>query len=76
MVDGCIRDSVEIGRMQDFPVYAKGVTPNGAIKMGRINFRYPAEIKVICRRYSGRDRDGLLVIKPRLPAGWRKEQAG
>ena len=26
VVDGCIRDSVEIGQITDFPVYAKGVT--------------------------------------------------
>ena len=67
VVDGCIRDSVEIGQITDFPVYAKGVTPNGPYKNGpgEINFPVSCGNQVICPGdILVGDGDGLLVIKP------------
>lgn len=67
VVDGCIRDSVEIGEITDFPVYAKGVTPNGPYKNGpgEINFPVSCGNQVICPGdILVGDGDGLLVIKP------------
>lgn len=67
VVDGCIRDSVEISEITDFPVYAKGVTPNGPYKNGpgEINFPVACGNQVICPGdILVGDGDGLLVIKP------------
>lgn len=67
VVDGCIRDSEEIGAITDFPVYAKGVTPNGPYKNGpgEINFPVACGNQVICPGdILVGDGDGLLVIKP------------
>lgn len=67
IIDGCIRDKDEISEMEDFSVYAKGVTPNGPYKNG------PGEINVpvaVCGQVINPgdilvgDGDGLLVIKP------------
>lgn len=67
VVDGSIRDLEEIARLTDFPVYCRGVVPNGPYKNG------PGEINttVVC---GGRvvqpgdivvgDRDGVLFIRP------------
>lgn len=67
VVDGCVRDSVEISEISDFPVYAKGVTPNGPYKNGpgEINFPVACGNQVICPGdILVGDGDGLLVIKP------------
>ena len=67
ILDGSIRDSDEIANMENFPVYAKGVTPNGPYKNG------PGEIGgTVC--IGGQvvnpgdiivgDTDGVVVIKP------------
>jgi regulator of RNase E activity RraA len=66
IVDGSIRDYDAISRM-DFPVYARGVTPNGPYKNG------PGEIGTIIS-FGGNivhpgdiivgDGDGILVIRP------------
>jgi RraA family protein len=67
VVDGSIRDCDEIAEMKDFPVYAKGVTPNGPYKNG------PGEIRgTVC--IGGQvvnpgdiivgDQDGIVIIKP------------
>lgn len=67
VVDGCVRDSVEIGEITDFPVYAKGVTPNGPYKNGpgEINFPVACGNQVICPGdILVGDGDGLIVIKP------------
>ena len=72
VVDGCIRDSAEIGEIPDFPVYAKGVTPNGPYKNGpgEINFPVSCGNQVICPGdILVGDGDGLLVIKPEEAAG-------
>ena len=67
IIDGCVRDSYAL-RELDFPVYAKGVTPNGPYKNG------PGEINVpvVC---GGQvvmpgdilvgDSDGIVVIPRR-----------
>lgn len=67
VVDGSIRDSEEISGLKDFPVYCRGVVPNGPYKNG------PGEINttIVC---GGRvvnpgdivvgDRDGVLFIPP------------
>ncbi len=65
--DGAVRDSDALAAMEDFPVYAKAVTPNGPYKNG------PGEIG--CQVVIGGkavhpgdiivgDRDGVLVISP------------
>lgn len=67
IVDGCIRDKDEIGEFTDFPVYARGVTPNGPYKNG------PGEINVpvcVCGQVINPgdilvgDGDGVIVIRP------------
>ncbi|MEY8351980.1 RraA family protein [Lachnospiraceae bacterium 54-53] len=66
VVDGCIRDSIEIGEITDFPVYARGVTPNGPYKNGpgEINFPVSCGNQVISPGdILVGDGDGLLVIK-------------
>lgn len=66
VVDGSIRDAAEIAAM-DYPVYARGVTPNGPYKNGSgeintvISFGgrtvHPGDIVVA-------DADGMLFIRP------------
>lgn len=67
VIDGCVRDKTEIAQFTDFPVYARGVTPNGPYKNG------PGEINVpvsVCGQVINPgdiligDGDGLLVVKP------------
>lgn len=66
VVEGCMRDSDAVREM-DFPVYCKGITPQGPYKNG------PGEINVpVC--VGGQvirpgdilvgDRDGIVVIRP------------
>ncbi|WP_018212106.1 RraA family protein [Desulfitobacterium hafniense] len=66
IVDGCMRDSDALAGL-DFPIYARGITPQGPYKNG------PGEINVpIC--CGGQvvmpgdilvgDRDGVVVIRP------------
>lgn len=67
VVDGSVRDADELEEMEDFAIYAKGVTPNGPYKNGpgEINtpicvggvLVYPGDIVV-------GDRDGVVVIRP------------
>ena len=67
VIDGCIRDIAAIRAMDDFPVYAAGVTPNGPLKEGggEVNFPVmcgglvvnPGDILV-------GDEDGIVVISP------------
>lgn len=51
IIDGCIRDIDELSQFTDFPVYARGVVPNGPYKNGPGEIGYP----VAC---------GGQVIKP------------
>ena len=66
VVEGCMRDSDAVREM-DFPVYCKGITPQGPYKNG------PGELNVpVC--VGGQvirpgdilvgDRDGIVVIRP------------
>lgn len=66
VIDGCIRDVDSLAGM-DFPVYARGVTPQGPWKNG------PGEINspVVCGGQVVRpgdilvgDQDGVIVIRP------------
>ena len=67
IVDGAIRDFEELSAMEDFPVYARAVTPNGPYKNG------PGEINTVIS-FGGRvvrpgdiivgDADGIVVIDP------------
>ena len=69
VVDGAIRDSDGIGKLPDFAVYAKGVTPNGPYKNGpgEINLPivvggqvvHPGDIVV-------GDPDGVIIIAPAI----------
>lgn len=66
IVDGSIRDYDTLSKM-DFPVYARGITPNGPYKNG------PGEINTVIS-FGGQvvrpgdiivgDEDGIVVIKP------------
>ena len=40
IIDGCVRDSYTLSQM-DFPVYAKGITPNGPYKNGPGEMNFP-----------------------------------
>lgn len=67
VVDGSIRDRDELAGLENFPVYAKAVTPNGPYKNGPGELRgtislggivvHPGDIIV-------GDGDGVLVIRP------------
>ena len=69
VVDGSIRDTGSISKMEDFAVYARGITPNGPYKNG------PGEINVpvvvggkLCRPGDiilG-DEDGVIIIPPEI----------
>ena len=75
VIDGCIRDSEIIAGL-DFPVYAKGLSPNGPYKNGPGEIGFPVAIggQVVC---SGDilvgDPDGLLAVKPAEAAGLIEE---
>lgn len=68
VVDGSIRDVGEIAELDDFPIYARGITPNGPYKNG------PGEINtpISC---GGRpvfpgdivigDEDGVVFVRPK-----------
>ena len=66
--DGAIRDAEGLAAMEDFPVYAKAVTPNGPYKNGPGQINVPVVIggKVV---YPGDivvgDSDGVLFIRPK-----------
>ena len=65
--DGAIRDAEGLAAMEDFPVYAKAVTPNGPYKNGPGQINVPVVIggKVV---HPGDivvgDSDGVLFIRP------------
>lgn len=67
VIDGCVRDKDEIAAFTDFPVFCKGVTPNGPYKNGPGEMNVPVSVcgQIICPGdiLIG-DGDGLLVIKP------------
>jgi len=67
VVDGSIRDYEELSQLDDFPVYAKGITPDGPYKNGpgEINVPISCGGQVV---YPGDivlgDSDGIVVIRP------------
>ena len=66
IIDGCVRDSAVL-REFDFPVYAKGVTPNGPYKNGPGEMNFPVSFAGIIINPGDiivGDADGLLVIRP------------
>ena len=66
IIDGCVRDSAAL-RELDFPVYAKGVTPNGPYKNGPGEMNFPVSFAGIIINPGDiivGDADGLLVIRP------------
>ncbi|HQL37430.1 MAG TPA: RraA family protein [Bacillota bacterium] len=66
IIDGCIRDFDSISK-SDFPVYAKGVTPNGPFKNGPGEIGYPVSFGsqvVFPGDILVGDGDGVVIIKP------------
>jgi len=65
--DGAVRDSAALAQMQNFPVYARAVTPNGPYKNGPGEINVPVVIggKIV---FPGDivvgDADGVLFIRP------------
>ena len=78
VIDGCIRDSDALSQLDDFGVFAIGVTPNGPYKNGpgEINTDvtvgdvvvHPGDIIV-------GDADGVIVISPEEAAELAKQAA-
>lgn len=67
IIDGCVRDSRGL-RTMDFPVYSKGVTPNGPYKNGPGEMNFPVSFAGIVINPGDiivGDSDGLLVIDPK-----------
>ena len=66
VIDGCVRDADEL-REYDFPVYARGITPNGPYKEGPGEINVPVAIggQVV---FPGDiiigDADGVVVVRP------------
>lgn len=66
IVDGSIRDADALEEM-DFPVYAKGITPNGPYKNGPGEINTPVTIGGQVVRPGDiivGDQDGVVIIKP------------
>lgn len=66
IIDGCVRDSEALSEM-DFPVYAKGVTPNGPYKNGPGEMNFPVSFAGVVINPGDiivGDSDGILVIHP------------
>jgi regulator of RNase E activity RraA len=66
IVDACIRDAYAIGEL-DFPVYARGATPNGPYKNGPGEINFPVSCGGIVIDPGDiviGDGDGVVVIKP------------
>ena len=66
IIDGCVRDSYAL-RTMDFPVFAKGITPNGPYKNGPGEMNFPVSFAGIIINPGDiiiGDADGLLVIHP------------
>ena len=66
IIDGCVRDSYTLSQM-DFPVYAKGVTPNGPYKNGPGEMNFPVSFAGIIINPGDiivGDSDGLISVRP------------
>ena len=67
VIDGCVRDIDAVRALDDFPVYAAGINPNGPLKEGGGEVNYP----VMCGGLVVNpgdiivgDADGVVVIPP------------
>lgn len=66
LIDGCIRD-VDAARETDFPIFARGVTPQGPYKNGPGEINVPVcigGIAVLPGDIIAGDSDGVVVIRP------------
>ncbi|MEN6565437.1 MAG: RraA family protein [Veillonellales bacterium] len=66
VVDGSVRDADAFAEL-DFPIYAKGITPNGPYKNGPGEINTPVSIggKIVCPGdIIVGDGDGIVIIKP------------
>lgn len=71
IIDGCVRDRDELAQFTDFPIYAKGVTPNGPYKNGPGEINVPVVIGGKLVRPGDivvGDDDGVLFIDPAIAA--------
>ena len=78
IIDGCVRDRDELAQFDDFPVYARGVVPNGPYKNGPGEINFPVSVggQVICPGdILVGDGDSVLVIKPEDAERLAKEAA-
>ena len=78
IIDGCVRDRDELAALTDFPVYARGVIPNGPYKNGPGEISFPVAVggQVICPGdILVGDGDSVLVIKPHEAEALAKEAA-
>ena len=78
IIDGCVRDRDELAAFADFPVYARGVIPNGPYKNGPGEINFPVAVggQVICPGdILVGDGDSVLVIKPHEAEALAKEAA-
>lgn len=67
VIDGCVRDFDTLSTYTDFPVFARGVTPNGPYKNGPGEINFPVAVGGQVIRPGDilvGDGDSLLVIKP------------
>ncbi|MDL2209679.1 RraA family protein [Desulfovibrio sp. OttesenSCG-928-O18] len=67
IVDGCIRDVDYMRKLDDFPVYATGVNPNGPLKEGGGEINFPVMcggLVVNPGDIIAGDADGVVVINP------------
>ena len=65
--DGAVRDAESLAAMEDFPVYARAVTPNGPYKNGPGEINTPITIggRIACPGdIVVGDGDGVLFIRP------------
>ena len=78
IIDGCVRDRDELAQFTDFPVYARGVVPNGPYKNGPGEINFPVSVggQVICPGdILVGDGDSVLVVKPEDAERVAKEAA-
>lgn len=69
VLDGAIRDVDGIGKLTDFAVYARGVTPNGPYKNGPGEINVPVVIggkTVNPGDIIVGDQDGVIIISPSI----------
>lgn len=67
VVDGSVRDLEELQAMEDFAVYARGISPNGPYKNGPGEINVPICVGGISVRPGDivvGDQDGIVVIHP------------